>query len=384
MFRDWQLIVKNAVRNRRRSILTASSIAASFCLLGVLFAMYNSLFGNAEAPPAQALRIISRNKVALVLPLPLSYQQKIQPVPGVREVMAWQWFGGVYKDPKNFFTRLGVEPAKLFALYPEYRVPDDQKKAFQQERTACMVGRGLADKYNIKLGDRVTIKGDSFPVDLEMTARAIYDTEGGGNTLYFNLQYLLDSLPPSGRDSVEAFTILADSPESVDRISQTIDAQFRNSAVQTKTESEQAFRLSFLSMIGNVKAYLLFVCAAVTFTLLLVSANTIAMSARERVREVGILKTLGFTPGAITRLILGESALISLSGGVAGCVLAILACWIVRRAPTNMLPVRTLQLQPRVVLLCLGVAVVIGLVSAIVPAYLASRKSIVNALRAEV
>ena len=381
MFKYLPLIIKNTLRNRRRSILTVGSIAASFCLLGVLLALYNALYISAEGPPAQALRMITRNKVAVVFPLPISYRQKIQQVPGVREVMVWQWFGGVYKDPKNFFARFAIEPERFFSLYPEYRVPEDQKRAFQQERTACLIGRALADKYGIKLGDRVTLKGDSFPVDLELTTRAIYDAEGSDETLYFNLQYLFESLPPTRRDFAEGFTILADSPESVPRISRAIDDQFRNSAAQTKTESERAYQLSFLSLVGNVKAFLLFVCAAVAFTLLLVSGNTMAMSARERVREIGILKSLGFTPAAIMSIILGEAGLIALMGGSIGCLLAALACEFVHRAPAGIQQLKTLQLQPLVALFSLGVAIAIGIVSSFVPAYSASRISILDAIR---
>jgi len=381
MFKYLPLIIKNTLRNRRRSILTVGSIAASFCLLGVLLALYNALYISAEGPPAQALRMITRNKVAVVFPLPISYRQKIQQVPGVREVMVWQWFGGVYKDPKNFFARFAIEPERFFSLYPEYRVPEDQKRAFQQERTACLIGRALADKYGIKLGDRVTLKGDSFPVDLELTTRAIYDAEGSDETLYFNLQYLFESLPPTQRDFAEGFTILADSPESVPRIARAIDDQFRNSAAQTKTESERAYQLSFLSLVGNVKAFLLFVCAAVAFTLLLVSGNTMAMSARERVREIGILKSLGFTPAAIMSIILGEAGLIALMGGSIGCLLAALACEFVHRAPAGIQQLKTLQLQPLVALFSLGVAIAIGIVSSFVPAYSASRISILDAIR---
>ncbi len=382
MLKYLPLIIKNTLRNRRRTVLTVGSIAASFCLLGVLLAMYNALYISTEETPAQALRVITRNKVAVIFPMPISYRQKIRQAPGVREVMVWQWFGGVYKEPKNFFARLAVEPERFFSLYPEYRVPEDQKRAFRQERTACMVGRAIANKYGIKLGDRVTLRGDVFPVDLELTTRAIYDAEGSDETLYFNLEYLFESLPLSRRDFAGAFTILADSPDSVARIARAVDDQFRNSPVQTKTESERAFQLGFLSLVGNVKAFLLLVCAAVTFTLLLVSGNTMAMAARERVHEIGILKGLGFTPGAIMGIILGEAGLVSLAGGAMGCALAILACGVVRQAPAFIQQLKTLQLQPTVALFCLGVAIVIGVVSSFVPAYSAARTSVLDALRA--
>ncbi|MBV8818345.1 MAG: hypothetical protein JO022_08300, partial [Acidobacteriaceae bacterium] len=152
MFRFVSLMFKNSLRNRRRSALTIGSVAVSLCLLGVLFAIYRTLF-LAEATPAQALRLIVRHRVSLTQSMPIAYRQKIEQVPGVRQVMVWQWFGGVYKDardPKNFFARFAAEPDRLFTVHPEYTIPDDQKFAFQHERTACVVSRELANKLNFK------------------------------------------------------------------------------------------------------------------------------------------------------------------------------------------------------------------------------------------
>ncbi len=384
MFRYLPLVVKNCWRNRRRTTLTIVSIGASLCLLGVLMAIYHAFYFS-DPPPEQALRLVTRNRVSLTFQMPQAYREQIKQIPGVREVMISQWFGGKYKDsrPENMFARFASEPGRLFTVRGEMRVPEDQKKAFQRERSACAVGKALADKYGWKLGDKITIVGDIFPMNLELTIRAIYEADINNETLYFNREYLEESLPVARRGFAGTFNILADSPESVPRIASAVDARFRNSsAAETKTEAEQAFQLGFVSALGNVKLFLLSICAAVTFTIMLVSANTMAMSVRERVKEVGVLLTLGFTPGAILGMILSEAVAISVIGGIIGCGLASVLCGAVRSAPVFIQQLKTLSLAPSVAAACVGVAAFIGLVSAAAPAWSASRTPIVEALRA--
>jgi putative ABC transport system permease protein len=383
MLRYLPLIVKNALRNRRRSILTICSIAASLCLLGVLLAMFHAFYYT-DPPAAQARRLVTRNKVSLAVPMPIFYRQRIQQVTGVQAVGVSQWFGGVYKDERdqnNFFARFAVEPDRLLQLYQEFQVSDAEKKAFLADRTGCMLGRKLAERLNIKLGDRLVLKGDIFPGNYEFTVRALYDADENNENMYFNLDYLFESLPTGRRDFAGTFTILADSVESVPRIAREIDDMFANSTAQTKTESERAFQLSFVAFLGNVKMFLLSICAAVTFTILLVSGNTMAMSVRERIREVGVLKTLGFTPGAILAIILGEAGFISLIGGAIGCGLAWLMCGVVRHSPAFLTQLKTLTIVPSVAVACLVIALLIGLVSSLIPAWGASRTSILDSLR---
>jgi putative ABC transport system permease protein len=382
MLRYFPLVAKNAWRNRRRTVLTILSIAASLSLLGILMAIY-AAFYISEPPPEQALRITVRNKVSLVFQMPEAYREKIKRIPGVREVMAQQWFGGVYKDnrPENLFARFAIEPDKIFTIRGEMKLPEEQKAAFQRERTACLIGRQLSDKINAHLGDRITLQGDIFPVTLEFTVRAIFDTEENNEVLYFDRKYLDESIRGALKGNVGMFTILADSADSVPKIARAVDDEFRNSTTPTKTESERAFQLGFINSLGNVKAFLLSICAAVTFTVLLVSGNTMAMSVRERVREVGVLKTLGFTREAILGMILGESVVLALIGGVFGLAIAAGLCGLFRKAPGFIGQIKTLSIHPPVALACLGVAVTIGLFSSLVPAWNASRTPIVEALR---
>jgi putative ABC transport system permease protein len=379
------LLIKNSLRNRRRSVLTIFSIGASLCLLAILLAIYASFF-HSEETPDQALRLITRHRVSLANPLPISYQQQIKQVPGVKEVMISQWFGGTYKDsrdPANFFARFGLEAEKLGITNPEVKLPDSERQAFINEPVACIVGKKTADRHNMKIGDRVTIVGDIFPVTLELIVRGIYENPQDNETLFFHYKYLNESL--AGRvgqkDNVGTFVIRLDRAEDASTVARTIDDKFRNSSAQTKTETELAFQLSFLAFLGDVKLILLSICAAVTFTILLVSGNTMAMAVRERVREVGVLKTLGFTNASVLWLLMGEAVFISLIGGAFGLLLAWLLLGLIRNLPATFANISTANINPAVVGICLAVAAFIGVVSSLIPALGASRRPIVDALK---
>ena len=380
------LIFKNALRNRRRSLLPISSLALSLCILGVLMALYYALF-HGEAPKAQMLRVVTRHKVAIAFAMPVYYRDKIARLPGVKQVCTWQWYGGAYKDEERdrskFFPRFGVEADRFFEVYPDYRVPAAQKLAFQKDIAGALVGAHLAANQGFKLGDKIKIKGNIFPFDLDLTVRAIYDSDIDADNLYFPLKYLQQALEARGskRSYAGTFTSLVDSPADVPRVSTAIDEMFANAEAPTHTESEYAFGLTFLSFLGNIKLALISICGAVTFTILLVAGNTMAMSVRERVREVGILKTLGFTPRGILCLLLGESAVIAMLGGIIGLLLANLLIGVLHHGPAIVQQTKTLTLQPPVLAILLGFSVFIGLSSVIVPAWRASRMSILEALQ---
>ncbi len=383
MWNHLPLIFKNTWRNKRRTFLTLASIAASLCLLGFLLAIAN-MFYFSPSSADQAYRLIVRNRVSLANPMPAAYQTKIKQVPGVDEVMIFQWFGGTYKDardPSNFFPRFGLELNKLPKIYPEYKIDPAQFQALLAERTACVVGRKLAKNKGFELGSKITLVGDIFPVNLELTVRAIYDSERDNEALYFHYPYLSESLNAGTRDTIGTYVIRMNNPGDASRISQDVDAMFRNSPIQTKTETERAFELSFLAFLGNVKVFLMAICSAITFTILLVSGNTMAMAVRERVKEVGILKTIGFTNGKIFSLLLGESVMISLIGGALGLGLTVLLCNWLRTTPSTFADMTRLTTPPWILAATLSIAVLIGLVSATIPAWSAARRSIVDAMR---
>ena len=376
-------ILKNCWRNRRRTLLTVASVGVSICLLGVLLAIYHAFYYS-QPTEWQALRLVTRNKVSLAFPMPQYYREKIAQIPGVKMVGMEQWFGGTYIDSRSehMFARFAVEPDKVFLYRGDLTLPDDQKQAFQHDRASCVASRELVDKQHWHLGDRITLMGDIFPVNLELTLKGIFDDPRNGDLLMFDREYLEQSLSLGRRGNAGTFVTLAASKDDVPRIEKAADAMFQNSPVQTKTETESAFELSFVAMLGNIKLFLLSICAAVTFTILLVSANTIAMSVRERVREVGVLKTLGYTRNVILGLVLGEALTVSLAGGVLGLALASVLSNAVRHSPVSFFTqLKNLTIVPPVGALCILLAGLIGLLSAFLPAFQASRISIVDALR---
>jgi len=298
-----------------------------------------------------------------------------------------QWFGGTYRDAReqrNFFARFGVRPRDLFIAYPEYVIPEEQKQAFERERTGCVASKALADKFGWQPGERITLVGDIFPTTLELKLAGVFEEPNKFEMLYFNWDYLRDGLKAAGTldlDFTSQYLVLADSPDNVPRVVKAIDDTFDNSPFPTRTESEQAFFLSFVSFLGNLKLFLLAIGGAVTFTILLVSANTLSMSVRERIREVGVLKTLGFTPGTIFGVLLGEGMMVAFIGGVLGCALAEGFCVMLRNAPIPMPQLRVMNVTPLIVSISLLIALLVGLLSAMVPAAGAARRPILDSLR---
>jgi putative ABC transport system permease protein len=385
MFRYVSLMFKNSLRNRRRSALTIVSIGMSLCLLGVLGALYRGLF-LAPPTPGQELRLVVHHKVSITQPLPFSYESKIRQVPGVREAMVWQWFGGTYKDArdqKNFFARFCVEPDKFFKVRPEIVLPVDQQQSFEHLRTAAIASSDLAKRMNWKVGEKIFLTGDIFPVNPELTLVGIFEDPNTSETLFFSQIYLREMLGIGNarQDMVGSFQVQVERADQVDSVAKTVDDLFANSTAPTKSESEQAFTLQFVSFLGNVKVFLMSICAAVTFTVLLVSANTMAMSVRERIREVGILKTLGYTPGTILFLILGEAGVLSLLGGAIGLLLAVGLTNVVRNGPSFIQAMKTLTITPDVGATLLVLAFIIGVASSFIPAFNASRTPILESLR---
>jgi putative ABC transport system permease protein len=377
------LILKNCWRNRRRTLLTVASIGVSMCLLGLMITLYHAFYLSSPAPE-QARRLVLRNKISLTVPMPLAYQNQIRQIPGAQEVMISSWFGGVYKDnrdPKNQFARFAIEPEKLFTIYGEYRIPEDDKKAFQRDRAGCVIGRDLANDFGFKVGDRINMIGDIYPGNFEFTVRGIFDSPQNSRVMYFNKEYLDQSLPERRRGQVGMYYVLVDDPAHATAIAEAIDNQYHNSTAQTKTETEQAFTVGFLALLGNVKMFLMAIAAAVTFTILLVSANTMAMSVRERVREVGVLKTLGFTPGSILGIILGEACSISVAGGAIGFLISTFLVRGMEKSPFGGFLPPVSPFDPVNAAACILAAATVGLASALVPALSASRLPIVEALR---
>ncbi len=443
-----RLIWKSASRNRRRTTLTILSIAVSIFLVStlqaILASMYRSTNGNASRPD---LRVVVHRATSITQPMPQAYRQQIASVPGVVAVVGVTWFGGQYIDPSNFFANFAVDTDQFQQVYPELVIPPAELAAWKGERTAALVGAKLMQQYHWRLGQRITLKGTIWPVNPELVIRAVYrdpQDPSQEHALYFHYRYLDELRGETGE--VGTFAVRVDSAADVPRVSRAIDAMFRNTAYETKTETEQAFQLSFVSMLGNVKLLLTMISAAVVFAILLVAGNTMAMSIRERTQEVAVLKTLGFRQRAILQLLVGESLLIALAGGLAGAlgakaayayihatynsarglgllfalvgaVLTGYGAWLLFEGLAGHGWIRTLRVTATViggaigfalagvfyvgvgfvmntgffladfrvsmmtVALCLGIAAVVGVVSAIIPALRAARLRIADALR---
>jgi putative ABC transport system permease protein len=385
------LILRNSLRNRRRSAFTVASVAVSICLVGLLFALTRALFFGGDSTPGQAKRVVVHHKIALTQDLPVGYEQTIAKIPGVRAVTSLRWFGGTYKDPrdpKNRFAQFAIEPRTLFDVHTEYQISQTEKDQFVEQKTACVASRPLAEKLGWKPGERITLVGGMLRATLELTLAGIFDPPRNdtSSVIYFNRDYLRDSLPPGDphHDMVQQFYVEADNTGAVPEISQLIDNAFAESPYPTKSEPEQAFMLSFVSFLGNLKLFLSAICGAVTFTLLLITTNMLSMSVRERTREVGILKTLGFSDGEILSMVVGEATLIASLGGLIGCGLAAglsAALASAMRSATGFVSVvGGLGVSPLVAMLTISLAILIGFVSSIAPGVYAARISIVQAL----
>jgi putative ABC transport system permease protein len=387
MFRYVSLILANSLRNRRRAALTTASMAVSLCLLSMLAVAYRALFVTSEASPAEALRLITHHKVSITQPMPVSYKSKIGQIPGVSKVMVWQWFGGTYRDARdrrNFFARFAIEPEHLFDIRSELKLSQDEKLAFQRLRTGCIIGNELASRFNWRIGDRVTLAGDIFPVTLQLTITGIFSDPNDGSQLYFSYAYLRELMKAadleSSADRVGVFSVLVRSPEDVARVAMAIDQEFENSPAPTETVTERAWQLSFIAFLADLKLFFLSISGALVFTILLVSGNTISMAVRERTREVGVLKTLGFTRGNILGITLGESVFLSLLGGCAGLLLAAGLCALTGRGGTAFAGLK-LAVTGDVVIATLVISTVLGAASSLIPAWTASRTSIIDSLR---
>jgi putative ABC transport system permease protein len=314
--------------------------------------------------------------------LPAYYRDKIRSVPGVVAVVPLTWFGGRYIDdrPEHFFSQVGTDPDEYLKVASDKIVPPDQLKAWQQDRTGALVDVTLANKYGWKIGDRITLQGKIFPANLDLTIRAIYHRDPPQNSVYFNAKYLEESVSWF-KGQVGWYAAQVESADDVARVSREVDDMFRNSPLQTKTESEKAFQLGFVASLGNVKAFILGICGAVVFAIMLVSANTMAMSVRSRTREVAVLKTLGFTRQRVLSIFVSESVALAVAGGVLGISTAVPVIYFLTRGFIALGVPLAMKVNAQTAGCSLLAAVTLGLVSGYLPAYNASRMNIVEGLR---
>ena len=373
------LVWRNLIRRKTRTTFAFLSVVIAFVLFGVLATIRVAFSYGVEV--AGADRLIMIHKVSFINFLPVSYKERIEGVDGVAAATHATWFGGIYQDPSNFFSQMAVEPEEWLRMYPEFTLPDDQKKAWLADRTGAIAGRTVADRFGWKVGDRIPIQGTIFQSGVwEFTIDGIFDGDREGvdtNQFFFHNQYLWEKAA-FGDGLVGWYIIRVDDPRRSADVAQRVDALFANSPYETKTSTEKAFVQAFANQVGDIGAILTTILVAVFFTILLVTGNTMAQSIRERTSELAVLKTLGYRNGLILTLVLAESLVIAVAGGSVGLVLA----WLVSRQgdPTGgLLP--AFFFPPKDMIL--GVALVFGLgvASGLLPAVRAMRLRIVDALR---
>ena len=378
-----KLTWRNTLRHPLRAALTILGMAVAvlaFALLRTVVAAWYS--GVNAASPA---RLVTRNAISLIFPLPIAYLPKIRAVPGIASVAYGNWFGGTYIDERHFFPQFAVDVRNYFPIYPEYVMPEGQKLAFFQDRRGAAVGQALATRYGWKLGDSIILKGTIYPGEWQFVIRAIYTgaeptTDEG--RFFFHWDYLNETLKKqasSRADKVGWYLIKVARPDLAPLVAAQVDALFKNSLAETITETEQAFQLGFVSMTEAILVAIQVVSWVVIGVILMVLANTMAMSARERQGEYAVLKTLGFKGRHLAALIFGESLLLALAGGLVGELLTFPAVHFFKTQLGQYF--RVFPLTRATLALGLATALAVGLLAAILPAWRASRLSIAAALR---
>jgi putative ABC transport system permease protein len=378
-----KLTWRNTLRHPLRSSLTIAGMALAvlaFCLLRTLVAAWYS--GVAAASP---VRLVTRNAISLVYSLPLAYQPKIAAIPGTVNLAYGNWFGGIYIDERNFFPTFAMSLPKYLEIYPEFIIPPEQKVELFKDRRGCVAGRQLAQRYGWRLGDFIVMRGNIYPGEYQFVLRAIYqgrDPTTDENRLFFHWDYLNETMKknfPARADQVGWFLSQVAAPELAAPVAGKIDDLFNNSLAETLTETEAAFNLGFVSMTENLLLAIQVVSWLVIGVILILLANTMAMSARERMGEYAVLKTMGYKPRHLAGLILGESLLLAAMGGLMGVALTFPMVHFFKTKLGKYF--RVFPLTDTTLALGLGTALAVGVLAAIIPAWRASRVGIAEALR---
>ncbi len=373
------LILRNTFRNRRRTVLTILSISMSLFLISTLRTLLDSLESPALTPDS-ATRVLTRHQTSLANTMPIAYRERIRHMPGVKEISAYQWVGAIYKDPAYFFAQFAVDADRFFDIYTDIHVvAPEQKEAFLKERRAGLAGVSLAKRYGWNIGDTVTLRGTFISGDIPVIICGFIKDGGSENVLFLRFDYLNELW--NNFDQTSTFVIKVNSAEEIPAVIDTIDGSFINSTAPTKTETEKAFVLGFVSMIGNVRSLVVSISTVLIFTIILVAANTMAMSIRERKSEIAILKTLGFSQGHVLMVLILESAFIAVAGGLLGSLSAryLLGGIDVSAMTTGF--ISALDVKWETVAMAAGIALVVAFASTFVPAWNASRIPIADAIR---
>ncbi|MGC8830838.1 MAG: ABC transporter permease [Verrucomicrobiia bacterium] len=373
-------IIKNALRNKRRAILCVMSVAVSLFLLVMLLVTLRELTIPPEEVEA-ALRIAVRNKVSIANPLPARQRQIIERIPGVQAVSPFTWFGGKYKNEESLsFAQFATDASKLREVWAELTLSDEEYKTWMSDLRACIVGKITAEKFNIKVGDKMHLTSTVYPIDIELNVAGIYSGTIDDRNVLFHQKYLDEMLGNPG--TVGMWWVKVRRIDDMPRVIEAINKAFANTSAEVRAETERTFQLSFVSMWGDIKVLIHSICSVVVFTLVLVSASTMSMAIRERLRELAVLKALGFRRRELFALILAESFGLSLLGAVLGVggAWAVFSHTEIMKYATHGIFI-TFEVTPRIVAQGCLVAVGLGIVSAITPSIAVAKMSVVDGIK---
>jgi putative ABC transport system permease protein len=378
---SWGLVWKNLFRKKLRTFLTVFAILVAFAIYGVLAAFQSSLEAPVTGP--QVRRMVSTNKINFTEPLPFSYYEKIRAMDEVKTATHMTWFGGYYQEPKNFIIAFAVDPQSFVDAYSEYQMTDEARAAFVTDRQAILVGKPVADRYGWKAGDRIPLKSDyAFKKDgndtYEFNVAGVFatnDVPGGDDMVAFSYDYFNEARA-FGNDTIGQVVVDPKDPAQNDALAQKIDAMFANSRAETETRSEAAFGASFVAQAGNIGLIVSAVAGAAFVTILLIVANTMMLTVRERTGEIAVLKTIGFTARRIFTMILSESLLLAFLGGLLGLGLA----WLGANALAGTGGFfANVKLTPQIALTAAGLMAALGLITGALPAWTAMKTDIIKA-----
>ena len=377
-----KLIRRNLLRNKRRTFLTMASLAMALFILSLLGVVNDAMsFADESAIPD---RLVVRNAISLTFPLPEAYEQRLRTIDNVVAVTPQNWFQGVYKDqrPENFFPRFTVDPETFRSVFYDYTWNEEEWEAFAAQRTAFAAGRELTEIQGWSLGDTIAIKGDIFPIDVELQLRAIFDFDEPGQErqIFFHRRYVEEAMGNPGQNGT--YWLLLDDPEAAPAVIAAAEAMFENSDNQVRAETAEAFAASFTEMLGNIQFFFSMIGLAIVISIFLITANTMAMAARERTTEVSVLRTLGFRRNQVLGMVIGES----LAVGVLGSALGLGFTAVAIQGATPFLEQMGFgfggfALDAQVLVTAVAIGVSVGLLSGVFPAVAAARLKIVDGLR---
>lgn len=380
------LVFKNVFRKKSRTLLTVGSIVLPLLVICLMGTFLKALEAPDPRTSRGSFRLVVRHRVSMLSMLPTADEERIRQLPGVAAVSDFSFFFGRYREggAQNAFMRAAVDPETILSVFDDAEIVAGSARDWRQDRTGCLVGANLAAKYGWKVGDRAVLVGDVFPTTLELTIRGIYFLQNGTSATLFFDRRLLDERFPYFKGQASTLWIKAKDAAAAERLGPLIDSMFENSPNPTKTETENAFRNGMVSMLGNVKLLLTSIGAIIVLVILLIAGNTMAMTARERITEIAVFRTLGFTRATILALVLGESVLIALAGGAAGILIFVAGEPALRRqllqTPMASLAA-TFHIYPQVLALAFALAVGIGVLAGLVPAFRSASRSIADGLR---